>query len=243
MERLRGAPLTDLAGIKKAAPRADPEEVLINALNVWLGSVLSCPSFHADVHAGNVLVLPDGRVGFIDFGIVGRISPVTFKSVEQFLMSVQLQNFDLMAQSLVTMGATQYNGGQEPKRKEVSDIDMSQFSADLKILFQDILNLDPEYIVRAQSDRATGQTMVTGSVQFDEDEIANILLDLGRVTENYGLRLPRDFVLLVKQILYFDRYVQALAPELQVLNDDRVRLAQDVANQYSTAAASEYVDV
>lgn len=28
----------------------------------------------ADVHAGNLLVLPDGRVGFIDFGIVGRIS-------------------------------------------------------------------------------------------------------------------------------------------------------------------------
>lgn len=26
-----------------------------------------------DVHAGNLLVLPDGRVAFIDFGIVGRI--------------------------------------------------------------------------------------------------------------------------------------------------------------------------
>lgn len=32
-----------------------------------------CESFHADVHAGNLLVLPDGRVAFIDFGIVGRI--------------------------------------------------------------------------------------------------------------------------------------------------------------------------
>ena len=29
-----------------------------------------------DVHAGNLLVLPDGRVGFIDFGIVGRIRSV-----------------------------------------------------------------------------------------------------------------------------------------------------------------------
>lgn len=31
------------------------------------------PSRPSDVHAGNLLVLPDGRVGFIDFGIVGRI--------------------------------------------------------------------------------------------------------------------------------------------------------------------------
>jgi aarF domain-containing kinase len=47
--------------------------VLINALNTWFGSVVGCETFHADVHAGNLLVLPDGRVGFIDFGIVGSI--------------------------------------------------------------------------------------------------------------------------------------------------------------------------
>ena len=32
------------------------------------GSLLACETFHADVHAGNLLVLQDGRVGFIDFG-------------------------------------------------------------------------------------------------------------------------------------------------------------------------------
>lgn len=32
------------------------------------GSLLACETFHADVHAGNLLVLNDGRVGFIDFG-------------------------------------------------------------------------------------------------------------------------------------------------------------------------------
>ncbi len=32
------------------------------------GSLLACETFHADVHAGNLLVLRDGRVGFIDFG-------------------------------------------------------------------------------------------------------------------------------------------------------------------------------
>jgi predicted unusual protein kinase regulating ubiquinone biosynthesis (AarF/ABC1/UbiB family) len=51
----------------------EPELVLINALNTWFGSVVGCETFHADVHAGNLLVLPDGRVGFIDFGIVGCI--------------------------------------------------------------------------------------------------------------------------------------------------------------------------
>jgi len=51
MERLHGAPLTDLAAIR-AVTAEDPERILINALNTWFGSVLACPSFHADVHAG-----------------------------------------------------------------------------------------------------------------------------------------------------------------------------------------------
>lgn len=32
------------------------------------GSLIACETFHADVHAGNLLVLKDGRIGFIDFG-------------------------------------------------------------------------------------------------------------------------------------------------------------------------------
>ena len=51
MERLEGVPLTDLAAIRTATG-ADPETVLINALNTWFGSLLACPTFHADVHAG-----------------------------------------------------------------------------------------------------------------------------------------------------------------------------------------------
>lgn len=32
------------------------------------GSLLACESFHADVHAGNLWLLRDGRIGFLDFG-------------------------------------------------------------------------------------------------------------------------------------------------------------------------------
>lgn len=38
--------------------------------------------------AGNLMVLPDGRVGFLDFGIVGSISPVTWRAVEMLLQSL-----------------------------------------------------------------------------------------------------------------------------------------------------------
>ena len=57
--------------------------------------------------AGNLLVLRDGRLGFIDFGIVGKISPVTFQALEAFLMSTMAADYDTMARALITMGVTQ----------------------------------------------------------------------------------------------------------------------------------------
>ena len=37
--------------------------------------------------------------------------------------------------------------------------------------------------------------------------------------ENNGIRFPREFALLIKQLLYFDRYNRILAPQLRVFDD------------------------
>ena len=36
-------------------------------------------AFHGDVHAGNMMLLRDGRIGVIDWGIVGRLDPSTHR--------------------------------------------------------------------------------------------------------------------------------------------------------------------
>ena len=46
---------------------------------------------------------------------------------------------------------------------------------------------------------------------------------------NYGIRFPREFALLVKQVLYFDRYTRLLAPDLDVLNDERLSMNRPAA--------------
>jgi len=66
MERLYGDPLTDLDSISSLV--SSLETSLITALNVWFGSLLAYESFHADVHAGNLWLLRDGRIEFLDFG-------------------------------------------------------------------------------------------------------------------------------------------------------------------------------
>ena len=62
MDYLDGVALTDLDALRKMYGQDfDAERTLLNALNTWSLGVLSCDFFHADVHAGNLLVLDDGR--------------------------------------------------------------------------------------------------------------------------------------------------------------------------------------
>jgi hypothetical protein len=53
-----------------------------------------------------------------------------------------------------------------------------------------------------------------------------ILAYVCRVGENNGIRFPREFALLIKQLLYFDRYNRILAPQLKVFDDKRINLRQ-----------------
>jgi len=211
MERLYGVPLTDLNAIRSVT-QADPESTLIAALNTWFGSVMSAETFHADVHAGNLLVLRDGRVGFIDFGIVGRIQPTTWKAVEALMVSTAQGDFDTMARALLTMGATD------------DDVDIVRFSRDLEKIFKEIESIDSELVV-SSSDPFTGSAGgVRAQVMVDDTQVNRLLIEVIRVGEENGIRFPREFGLLMKQMLYFDRYTQILAPGLQVFNDSRVDL-------------------
>ncbi|MCD7448009.1 hypothetical protein HAX54_036829 [Datura stramonium] len=213
MERMYGVPLTDLDSIKSLV--SSPENSLITALNVWFGSLLACESFHADVHAGNLWQLRDGRIGFLDFGIVGRISPKTWTAMEVFLQSIAIEDYESMASALIDMGATG------------KDVDAKAFARDLEKIFLSIQDLDTEITVAAARDTNTNATTVAANVAFDERQMNALFLDVVRVSESYGLKFPREFALLMKQLLYFDRYTRLLAPNMNMYRDQRIKLVSN----------------
>ncbi|KAJ8647801.1 hypothetical protein MRB53_000824 [Persea americana] len=211
MERLYGVPLTDLDSLKSLV--SSPEASLITALNVWFGSLISCDTFHADVHAGNLWVLRDGRIGFLDFGIVGRISPKTWAAMDIFLASIATEEYEAMASALIEMGATDNN------------VDSKAFARDLEKIFSSLQDLDTEIVVATA--RGTNSASVSANVVVDERQMNALFLDVVRVSESYGLRFPREFALLLKQLLYFDRYTRLLAPEMNMLQDQRIAIVSN----------------
>merc|ERR1719380_565522 len=216
MERLRGVPLTDLDAIRRATD-ADPEEVLLNALNTWFASVLGAESFHADVHAGNLLVLRDGRVGFI--------SAPTWGAVQAFLASLQTRDYDTMARALIQMGAA---GAEVP---------VEPFARDLESIFEQALGLQQEVQVSVQ-EGPDGQRRAQVGHGVDQAQLNRLSVELVAVGERNGVKFPREFGLLLKQILYFDRYIQLLAPDLDVINDERVQMSSG-----PSSSTAPFVDV
>ncbi|MFO1430253.1 MAG: AarF/UbiB family protein [Candidatus Competibacteraceae bacterium] len=192
MERLYGVPFTDLESLHHFVK--EPEEALIAALNTWFASLLYCDFFHADVHAGNLLVLEDGRVGFIDFGIVGRIAPKTWAAMTALLEGIETGHYRQIAKAMIDIGIT---------RREV---DADLLARDLERLF-------------GHSDLWQASAPIG-----DEKEVNHLLLDIIATGERHGLHFPREFTLLLKQFLYFDRYIQLMAPGLSLYGDTRVEL-------------------
>ncbi len=192
MERLYGVPFTDLDSLRRYV--REPEEALITALNTWFSSLLYCEFFHADVHAGNLMVLEDGRIGFIDFGIVSRIAPKTWAAMATLLEGIERGDYRTIAWAMTDIGVT---------RREV---DPDRLAQDLERLF------------------GKNNVWEANPAAVDDREVNHLLLDIVAVGERHGLHFPREFALLLKQFLYFDRYIQLLAPGLSIYEDARVDL-------------------
>lgn len=55
-------------------------------------------------------------------------------------------------------------------------------------------------------------------------DYAEVLGQVLRVATRYGVRLPKELVLVIKQLLYFERYSKALAPDYAILADPQILL-------------------
>jgi ubiquinone biosynthesis protein len=60
--------------------------------------------FHADPHPGNIFVLPDGRLGLVDFGIMGRVTEENMEHFANIFVALAEHNYDALVRQYVNLG-------------------------------------------------------------------------------------------------------------------------------------------
>lgn len=129
MEFIHGDKVVELD--KLCARNVSPEKVNRLLIKTYLKQLLEDGFFHADPHPGNLLVMPDGRLAFFDFGMVGRITPkLQAKMIDAFFHVVAKDPAGI-AQDLIDLEFLK-PGADETKIKEVV-IKMFALHLDLKL--------------------------------------------------------------------------------------------------------------
>lgn len=129
MEFINGTKVTSLEELQKRGVSSEKVNRLL--IRTYLKQLLEDGFFHADPHPGNLLVMPDGRLAFFDFGMVGRISAqLQAKMIDAFL-HVVAKDAPGIADDLIELGFLK-PGADETKIKEVV-IKMFALHLDLKL--------------------------------------------------------------------------------------------------------------
>ncbi|GCL70639.1 2-polyprenylphenol 6-hydroxylase [Paenibacillus naphthalenovorans] len=91
--------------------------------------------FHGDPHPGNVLVLPGEVIAFIDFGMVGRLSPEMKYHFSSLVIALMRQSTDGVIKAILRMGLVpddvnmaQLRGDVEQLREKYYGVPLSQIS-------------------------------------------------------------------------------------------------------------------
>jgi aarF domain-containing kinase len=187
MERFSGLRVDRFDEIRSRG--IDGEGKLVAGLRAWFQCVVFYGFFHGDVHAGNLMLLDDDTIGFLDFGIVGRFDEKERYLVTDYMIAFASGNYRRLAEIICEMAG------------KPDSLDMDGFVKDLGETYRPLLTLS-----------------------FAEVNYAEFLPGIQRTATRHRMRMPNEFILITKQLLYFDRYAKALAPKLNVFTDPRLVL-------------------
>ncbi|MEB2310141.1 MAG: AarF/ABC1/UbiB kinase family protein [Candidatus Brocadiaceae bacterium] len=102
-EEIKGIRLNDYLNQMHTAE--EKKAVAANGANAVLQQIFIDGFFHADPHPGNIFILPNNVVAFIDFGMVGRLDEDTKDVIVSLLIAVSMKNINSILKALERLGA------------------------------------------------------------------------------------------------------------------------------------------
>jgi ubiquinone biosynthesis protein len=99
MEHIPGFKMDQVEAI--SAHGIDPKEIALIGLRSFSRQLMDFGFFHADPHSGNTIVMHDGRVSLVDFGITGYLDDETMHQIANLFLGYAEHDYDMVMGALV----------------------------------------------------------------------------------------------------------------------------------------------
>jgi len=130
MEEIQGIKITDMEAL--AAAGLDRPTIAVNGANAYLKQIFGKGFFHADPHPGNLFVLKENRVVFLDFGMTGRLHPHIKSQIIKILHGIIHGDMAMMSEAAAALGTTDEHTDFRSLELELSDFVDRNYVASLK---------------------------------------------------------------------------------------------------------------
>jgi ubiquinone biosynthesis protein len=147
MEHIDGIKMDRVAEI--ISHDIDPKEIAMIGLRSFSRQLMEFGFFHADPHPGNTIVMYDGRVSLVDFGITGYLDEETMLQIANIFLGYAEHDYDMIIDAF-----------REANLIDEDVIDLASFRIDLKDISE------PFY----------GRSLQTISVMDVYDQVMQLLL-------------------------------------------------------------------
>lgn len=127
MERVDGWRLTEIDA--PALAGIDARSLAEHGASAFMRQVLVHGRYHADLHPANVFVTRDGRIAYLDFGIVGTLDPAERESVALLLAALVYRDADRALRASEALGVQVPGGALGVLRADLGGLLDSTFGA------------------------------------------------------------------------------------------------------------------
>ncbi|HEY7793954.1 MAG TPA: AarF/ABC1/UbiB kinase family protein [Gaiellaceae bacterium] len=139
LELLEGMQLADLD--LKTTPFEERRELAYRMTQTWMEMIFRHGFFHGDPHPANVLVLPDGRIGLVDFGLVGKLTDEDMERLTRLFIDAATENVDALPRRLAELGVRYPKEREDEFRTALRDLYYRYYGASLS-------EIDPIQVIR-----------------------------------------------------------------------------------------------
>ena len=224
MERIFGLPPDNVHKVVEAG--LDPEVIMQNGATAIFKMILEYGIFHADPHPGNIFLLKENVVAFIDFGMVGFLRPREINFLADYTIGFSKQDEALITRALLELCNMKFFDREEELKFDIHHMLLRNFSEDALAIknFTSTLQGSIDIILKYQLHIPDGIFMLVKTLLMLEKFADRLKVDLDM----------KSIILPYSRKVMKERYsVKRLAQDLYDTMTDYVRLVRDLPRDIS----------